>query len=206
MREPHNIRAVEQMAAPDWMGFICYERSPRFVATRPAYMPCNGIKRVGVFVNPTLDYVALRARELELDMIQLHGSETLDFCAKVKSALQLPIIKAVSISAASDLPAQAVAPDVIDYYLFDTKCSGYGGSGQQFDWSILSHYHSNKPFLLSGGIGPDDAAAISAMSHPRCIGIDLNSRFETAPAIKDTSSLTKFITYIRNHTQSSHII
>lgn len=190
MRDPENIRAVESLK-PDMMGFICWDGSKRYVSSRPIYMP--SCTKVGVFVNPTAEHVHTMASTLSLDMIQLHGQESPAFCKEVTATTSLPIIKAFSISTEKDLANTEAYEEVAELFLFDTKCTCVGGSGRQFDWSILEHYKGNTPFLLSGGIGPDDAERLLQWHHPLCIGIDLNSRFEISPALKDTGKLASFI-------------
>lgn len=202
MREPENIRAVEA-TRPDWMGFILWPGSKRYVPAPPAYLPQAPVQRVGVFVNPSVKDVVLQAQAFQLDLIQLHGHESPTFCLEVKNALQknglpaLPLIKAFSISTPADLLPTRDYISAADYFLFDTKSPLPGGSGQQFDWSILETYDGPTPFLLSGGIGPGDLPRLLAYRHPRCIGVDLNSRFETAPAIKDAARLEDFIKNIK---------
>lgn len=112
-------------------------------------------------------------------------------------APNLKIIKTISISSAADFEMCAQYEGVADMLLFDTKCDTRGGSGRQFDWSLLNHYHGTTPFLLSGGIGPDDAEAILQIDHPMFAGVDLNSRFETAPGVKDVEMLRGFIEKIK---------
>lgn len=193
MREPENIRAVEENVHPDMMGFIFWEGSKRYVSEIPAYLPqCT---RVGVFVNPTAEYVLEKVKDFCLGAIQLHGAESPDFCQQIKSATGLPIIKAISIEKNDSSLFTlhfSLYEGIADFFLFDTKCKCVGGSGEQFNWDILSHYKGNTPFLLSGGIGPGDEEKVRRWHHPKCIGIDLNSRFETSPALKDTKALMKF--------------
>lgn len=201
MRQPDNIRMVEALDI-DWMGFIFYPKSPRFVASRPYYLPL-GTKRVGVFVNATMDEILTHVSDYSLDLIQLHGHETPEVCRQVRTTLQqqgenVRLIKAISIHDEKDLLEAQRYDGVADYLLFDTKTPGYGGSGQKFDWSLLNTYPGTTPFLLSGGIDADDAATVGSITHPLLIGIDLNSRFETAPALKDIGLLKAFITTIRS--------
>ncbi len=194
MREPENIRAVERLGV-DWMGFIFYPRSPRYVAARPSYLP-SACRRVGVFVNSSVEDILLTVKSFGLDYIQLHGSESPAFCAELKSAANSGIIKAFSIASADDFRRTAQYESSCDYFLFDTACAGYGGSGRTFDWSLLEAYNGQTPFLLSGGIGPDSVEPLRQLSHPRWAGIDLNSGFETAPALKDPALLQSFINQI----------
>jgi phosphoribosylanthranilate isomerase len=188
MRDAENIREAEALGFIDLMGFIFWPKSNRFVSERPAYMP-NKVKRVGVFVNEDIDTVKRLADEYELDYIQLHGKESPEYVAQMNR----PVIKAISVNNRDDIGTYKRYEDVVEYFLFDTKCPSVGGSGQQFNWSILSAYNGKKPFLLSGGIGPDDAEKIKNFRHPMCIGIDLNSRFEKMPGLKDINKLKHFL-------------
>lgn len=194
MRDAENIRALEAQARPDLMGFICWERSSRHVSEVPTYLP--ECQRVGVFVNPTIDYVRERIQSLGLSFVQLHGSESPEFCREVQSE-GVKVIKAISVATPEDIQLSERYQEAADLLLFDTKCPSVGGSGQQFDWSVLIHYQGSLPFLLSGGIGPGDAERVRQWQHPRCIGIDINSRFELAPAMKDVAAVARFIGEIR---------
>lgn len=191
MREPDNIRAVETLGI-DLMGFIFWPKSSRYVSERPAYLPTH-CKRVGVFVDEDLEIVRRIADEYALDYIQLHGHESREYCAQLNG---LKLIKAISVSGHDDIATYKTYEGLVDYFLFDTKCPSVGGSGQQFDWSVLSAYDGSTPFLLSGGIGPDDAERVKAFHHSKCIGIDLNSRFELSPGLKDVAALRKFLNEI----------
>lgn len=195
MRDPENIRVIEESVSPDMMGFIFWEGSKRCVTEVPAYMPkCT---RVGVFVNPTEEEVLQKVKDFGLNAIQLHGIEPDSFCRHIKEVVGLPIIKAFSISNEADLANTALYEDIATLYLFDTKCKCVGGSGEQFNWDILQSYQGNTPFLLSGGIGPGDEEKVRRWHHPCWIGIDLNSRFETAPAKKNEEKLKTFISNIQ---------
>ena len=195
MRQPENIRKIETLGI-DWMGFIFFARSPRNVETLPDYMPSRQ-KRVGVFVNPTAEFVIEKVRDFGLDLVQLHGKETPEFCQKVKQTARVQVIKAFSIASADDLSATELYDGACDYLLFDTKCESVGGSGQRFNWAVLDRYKGKTPFLLSGGIGLENVDDVLQFSHPQLAGLDLNSKFETAPAIKDFDRLSSFITEIR---------
>ena len=188
MREAENIREVEALGI-DLMGFIFWEKSSRYISKRPAYLPTK-CKRVGVFVDEDIESVKRIADDYALDYIQLHGHESSDYCAQLQG---LHLIKAISVSSRNDIATYKTYEGLVEYFLFDTKCPSVGGSGQQFDWSVLSVYDGSTPFLLSGGIGPDDAERIKSFHHPQCIGIDLNSRFELAPGLKDVIKLQAFI-------------
>lgn len=197
MRDPENIREAEKLAI-DLMGFIFWTKSSRYVSDKPSYLPTRQ-KRVGVFVDADIKEVTEKAKEYALDLIQLHGKETPDYIQHLRSLCSLcgdhaiAIIKALNIADAGDLAQTAQYEGIVDYFLFDTKSKLVGGNGTQFDWSVLQAYQGDTPFILSGGIGPDDAEKVKNFQHPMCAGIDLNSRFETAPALKDIQLLNHFI-------------
>lgn len=192
MREATNMREVEQLGT-DWMGFIFYPKSPRYVGEELAYIP-GDVKRVGVFVNEEPDRLLALAGKNGLDIIQLHGSESPDYCKSLQEKGFL-VIKAFGISTDMPFPSELIEryEGCCDYFLFDTKTDLYGGSGKKFGWDLLSDYQGSTPFLLSGGISPEDLEAVKGFSHPRCIGIDLNSGFEIEPAVKNVQSLQSFI-------------
>ena len=163
------------------------------MSERPAYLPTN-CKRVGVFVDENIEQVKRTAYEYQLDMIQLHGSESPDYIRGLRADVSSPaIIKAFNIATKEDFEATKPYEGIVDYFLFDTKGPSVGGNGAKFDWTVLADYVGETPFLLSGGIGPDDAARIRSFHHPQLAGIDLNSRFELAPGMKDVSALRKFL-------------
>ena len=196
MREAENIREVEALGI-DMMGFIFWPKSKRYVSEKPAYLPTK-CKRVGVFVDEDIEQVKRIAEDFALDFIQLHGSESPELISHLSPLTShLSIIKAFNIATAEDLETIKPYEGIVDYFLFDTKATLPGGSGQQFDWSILDAYHGVTPFLLSGGIGPDDAERVKAYYHPQCAGIDLNSRFEMAPGLKDANKLKEFLEKIQ---------
>ena len=192
MRNAENIRAVSALGI-DLMGFIFWPKSSRYVAEPPSYLPTD-CKRVGVFVDASLEDICQHIHDYQLDIVQLHGHESPKFAEALKPAM---IIKAFNIATAEDLAQTIPYEGLVDFFLFDTKAQLPGGSGEQFDWSVLSQYEGTTPFLLSGGIGPDDAERIKAFHHERCIGIDLNSRFELAPALKDVHQLKEFLKKVK---------
>ena len=151
MREAENIREVEQLKV-DMIGFIFYPKSPRCLYELPAYMPVKA-KRVGVFVNEDKKEIEIFADRFSLDYIQLHGNESPEYCHSLR-ATGLRLIKAFSIARRKDFENIGTYEESCDYFLFDTKCEQHGGSGNQFDWSMLNSYKGKKPFLLSGGINP----------------------------------------------------
>lgn len=194
MREPDNIREILTLD-PDFLGLIFYPKSSRYV-TSPTIINNirfgQNIKKTGVFVNATEDEIMQKVKLYELQAVQLHGEESVVLCRSLRNKGIL-VLKAFQIYAAEDFEDTLLYNDQVDYFLFDTKTASYGGSGSKFDWSLLDAYHGNTPFFLSGGIGPDDVQAIQKINHPLFRGVDLNSRFEIAPAIKSYKLLQQFI-------------
>ncbi len=193
MRDAENIREVEALGI-DLMGFIFWPKSSRYVSERPAYLPTN-CKRVGVFVDEDIETVKRITEDYALDFIQLHGHESRAYCAQLKG---LKLIKAFNIATTEEFKQTEPYTGIVDYFLFDTKGKSVGGNGEKFDWSVLSAYDGETPFLLSGGIGPDDAGRVKTFRHPKCLGIDLNSRFEQAPGLKDINKLKDFLNALNN--------
>lgn len=192
MREAENIREVEALGI-DWMGFIFWAHSARNVSLKPDYLPSR-CKRVGVFVNAPMAFIREKVREFGLDILQLHGGEDADFIRQLRTELpSLSVVKALNVAREEDLEQSKRYEGLCDYFLFDTKAEKVGGNGKAFDWDILHSYKGNTPFLLSGGIGPDDKERLRAFHHPQMAGIDLNSRFEIRPAVKDIHLLTSFL-------------
>lgn len=194
MRDPDNIRQVDAIAGVDWMGFIFFPKSSRNVTAVPSYLPQH-CQRVGVFVNAPVEDIVSRVQAFGFHLVQLHGDESPAFCHTLRTHLpdETRIIKMIQVASEADILRTEAYAEAVDYFLFETKCVGYGGSGQQFDWGILQHYHSKTPFLITGGIGPEDAEKVKAFQHPQFAGIDLNSRFETSPAVKNATLINDFI-------------
>jgi phosphoribosylanthranilate isomerase len=207
MREADNIRALDELAEEfsiihsplsiNLIGFIFWSGSKRYVSQLPSYLPTH-CKRVGVFVDEDIEQVKRIAANYQLDYIQLHGKESPAYINQLKKTFSivhypLSIIKAFNIADPTDFEQTKAYEGIVDLFLFDTKGKSVGGNGEQFDWNILDSYDGDTPFLLSGGIGPDDAPRIKEIKHPKCIGIDLNSRFEVTPGVKDISKLKTFI-------------
>ncbi len=196
MRDAQNIREVEALGI-DWMGFIFYPPSKRYCAEVPGYLPTR-CKRVGVFVDAEIPDIVQHVLDYGLQVVQLHGQEDRLYVMQLRQALGAinkvcTIVKALAVQSAADFQPCEALVGFVDYFLFDTPCAGYGGSGERFDWSLLNAYHCMTPFLLSGGIGPDSLAALKQVNHPCCDGIDLNSRFETAPGLKHVDALRTFL-------------
>lgn len=194
MTDGENIRQTEQLGV-DFIGFIFYPRSPRFLFEMPTYLPVRS-RRIGVFVNESKDNILMYADRFGLDYIQLHGNESPEFCHNLQAA-GMKLIKAFSIATPRDLSSVSAYEGLCQYYLFDTKTPQYGGSGNQFDWTLLNRYTGNTPFLLSGGINQYSAAAIRNFHHPRMAGVDINSRFESSPGLKDIGRIQTFIRELR---------
>ena len=198
MKDPENMQALAELPI-DMMGLIFYEKSPRYVDDRNA-AAINAlslsIPKVGVFVDASQDFITDKIKLFQLQFVQLHGKETPDFCYSLKNNGIL-IIKAFQIKTVEDLNTCLLYEDCCDYFLFDTLTSQYGGSGRKFDWKILAEYTGATPFFLSGGIAPEDAGIITQINYPQMVAIDLNSRFETAPGIKDINSIRQFLLNIK---------
>ena len=198
MRDAENIRNVENIDV-DFLGFIFYSGSSRYVGDDSGSLKMirKCVKsKVGVFVNELVDYISDKAELCKLDYLQLHGKETPDLCRELRQ-LGYSVIKAFSIASADDFKSAENYSDCCDYFLFDTKCADYGGSGRRFDWSLLDKYNGSTPFLLSGGLTPDCFDHLNRLEHPKFAGIDLNSGFEVSPAMKDVDKLMVFINQVR---------
>lgn len=198
MREVANIAEVASLDA-DYLGFVFYPDSPRYVSldgeSIEVIRDCKK-QTVGVFVNEKANKMLAKADLLRLDALQLHGNESPALCRVLRKA-GYSIIKVFSIASTDDFKQIEQYAGCCDYFLFDTKCAGYGGSCKRFDWSLLDEYRGYTPFLLSGGLTPDCVPEIKRLKHPQFTGIDLNSGFEKSPALKDIGKLAKFMTEIR---------
>jgi len=202
MRDAGNIRRVGELAV-DFMGFIFYPPSSRFAGNGLLLPEALGnlpatVRKTGVFVSESLDTLFHYVEKYGLDIVQLHGEETPEYCCALKEKYPaVGIIKAFSISEPTDFDRTKEYVTVCDYFLFDTKTALRGGSGKQFDWKIVEDYKGKTPFFLSGGISADDVEKIKDLKHPTFFGIDLNSRFEIAAGIKDIDLLQTFIKAIK---------
>lgn len=200
MRDAQNIREVDALGV-DMIGFIFWPGSKRYCEHKPEYMP--NAKRVGVFVNAEVSEIVDKVREYELYIVQLHGDEDLAYVTKLHKDLDAAnvkrpiVIRAIQVSSRSQVIKANMWDGFVDGILFETPTNGYGGSGESFDWSLLSSYRGKAPFFLTGGIGPQSLDALKEFSHPRWAGVDLNSRFESAPGVKDVALLKPFIEELR---------
>lgn len=224
MRDADNIRAVVDAGA-DMIGLIFYPKSPRCVTmvdSRSGLIPdhvdsdfekvaSNGKSSsindrpqlVGVFVDDLPQNIVTRIYNYDLDYVQLHGDESPVMIENLKATVvpdirkELKVIKAISIANKEDLQKCQQYEGLVDMFLFDTKCASVGGSGKKFDWQMLQAYNGNTPFLLSGGISPDDAESIKDFHHPMFAGVDLNSKFEIEPGVKDVEKVKTFISEMK---------
>ena len=191
MRDSENMKAIANLDV-DFMGMIFYPKSKRYVTEVPSFRPSRQ-KLIAVFVNADIDEIIKTVETFHCDGIQLHGDETPEFVRSLKTKCNCLVIKAFQIAKAEDLQKTSQYENMCDYFLFDTATPSYGGSGESFDWSILSEYQGKTPFLLSGGIGIEHVAALQHFSHPQFAGIDINSKFETSPAVKDVEKVRTFV-------------
>lgn len=201
MRDLENIENLKELPI-DLIGFIFYSRSPRYAMPLDAEvvnsLPAT-IGKVGVFVNEIPSRMFSYIETYGLKYVQLHGTEDLHYCRFIKKKYpNIKIIKAFQIETTADFQVLPEYEKVCDYFLFDTKSASYGGSGVKFDWKTLFSYNLNTPFFLSGGISPDDIINIKRIPHPQLYSIDLNSKFETEPGIKDIELLNKFIKELKS--------
>ena len=191
MREPENIKALSALT-PDFMGFIFWAPSSRYVETTTPELP-SAIKKTGVFVDASVDYIQSMVLQHKLQAVQLHGEETPQYCALVQD-FGVEVIKAFSVKDSFDFSQLEPYETSCDFFLFDTKGELPGGNGYGFDWSLLTKYPSQKPFFLSGGIGLEHTIQIKALLNIDLplYAIDVNSKFELAPALKNIDALTQF--------------
>lgn len=194
MKIPENMQAVAALQ-PDFMGFIFYPKSPRYAEPLDVQalneIP-KSVKKIGVFVNESLENILTIVTKYQLDGVQLHGSEMADVCKELRK-VGLIVLKAFPIAEACNFKVTKAYEGTCNYFLFDTKTEAYGGSGVKFDWTMLDEYNGETPFFLSGGIADDDANAILKINHPGFAGIDLNSKFEIRPGLKNVDLLRNFL-------------
>lgn len=208
MCEPSNIREVVDLGV-DYIGFIFYEKSPRFIQNPPVLQDFGKAKKVGVFVNASLALIEEKIDEFALDMLQLHGGESVAFCEQLQTKLQkrkneqknIEIIKVFSVDEYFDFSALEAFIPFTNYFLFDTKGKNLGGNGVRFDWSILKKYPFQVPFFLSGGIDLPHIEAIKALKDLPIYALDINSCFELRAGLKDISKIQKFLELLTKFTQ-----
>lgn len=199
MRLPGNLEQVCSLQ-PDMVGYIFYRASKRYVGAKPDpalfQIPGPGIRKVGVFVDESLAFVQETYASGQLQMVQLHGDESPEYCRILKEE-GISVIKALHAKTAGTRLQEY--REHVSYVLFDTPGQGYGGTGQKFDWELLKNVPESTPFMLGGGIGPGDAGAVLGIDHRGLQGVDLNSRFELEPGLKDVEALKEFMELIRKH-------
>ena len=201
MRETDNIRDLAALS-PDFMGLIFYQKSKRYVGHdfKLTDLP-PGVKKVGVFVNEDRENVLEPEERYGLDYVQLHGNESVEDCRYYRDK-GTGVIKVFSVMDVLPVKELEKYQGDVDYFLFDTKTLDYGGSGQKFDWRVLSEYHGDVPFFLSGGIGPNDIEQIIRLHHPQLFAIDINSGVETEPGLKDMEKVKQVIRGLNGHPPS----
>lgn len=199
MKYPENTLAVATLH-PDYMGFIFYDKSPRYFKGEIPDLPAE-IRKTGVFVHSSVVEITAKVNQYHLQAVQLHGGEPAEFCRELRDALPgMEIIKVFSVKDEFDFRQLLPFENTADYFLFDTKGKQPGGNGYAFDWRLLKDYPSGKPYFLSGGIGLEEAdKVLDFLNNPEyqkvsslCYAIDVNSRFETEPGFKNTEKLKEF--------------
>jgi phosphoribosylanthranilate isomerase len=191
LRDKKNIKAITALA-PDYMGFICYEPSPRYVKDMPVDVLNNlpaTIYKTAVFVDESKENINRMIAQYGFNAIQLHGSESPEFADSFRN--RVTVFKAFGLSADFDFERLNNYANKVDYFLFDTKTDLHGGSGKTFDWSVLDKYRLDVPFFLSGGLSLDNLNEVIQIQHPQFYGVDLNSKFELEPGLKDIEKLKK---------------
>jgi phosphoribosylanthranilate isomerase len=194
MKYPDNILEVGSLL-PDYMGFIFWEKSARYFDGVLPNLP-QSIKKTGVFVNASQEDILAKVNQYDLQVVQLHGNESVAFCQELKNtfAKSIEIIKVFSVDSSFDFDELKPFESVCDYFLFDTKGKLPGGNGTTFDWKVLEKYPSHKPFFLSGGIGLEEIDLVKQIlkTDLPIYAIDVNSKFEIEPGLKNTKLLASF--------------
>ncbi|MDB5131110.1 MAG: trpF [Mucilaginibacter sp.] len=188
---PENIQAVAALN-PDFMGFIFYENSPRYVTGLREEMLKNipvPIQKTAVFVNESAEEINALIDKYHFDAIQLHGDEDPGFAHSFRNKVK--VIKAFGMDNTFNFERLNDYVNKVDYFLFDTKTEKHGGSGKPFNWSVLNNYKLDIPFFLSGGVSPENLEQVLNLNHPQLYGVDLNSKFEDTPGIKNIAHLKK---------------
>lgn len=196
MREDENIHQLAQLAI-DYIGHIFYPKSARYIAEAKLLNSNPSIKKTGVFVNASLEEISQTIESYQLQSVQLHGDESVELIQQI-SPFGVEIIKAFGVN--NDFDWNTLEPylDHIDYLLFDSKSSQYGGTGERFNWDKLKEYPFDKPYFLSGGLSLENIQEAVEFEDSRLIGLDLNSRFEISPGLKDIEKIKTALKII-NH-------
>lgn len=194
-REAINIKALSNLPI-DYIGFIFYAKSSRFVEEAIDFLIPKNIKKVGVFVNATLEEIKEKIQYYDLQVVQLHGDENPELCKQVQK-LGIETFKAFGIDDDFEWDSVKEYENVVDYFLFDTKSKAYGGTGESFNWDKLKANPYAKPFFLSGGISIENIKEAAIFNDERLYGLDLNSKFEIQPALKNIELLTQALSIIK---------
>ena len=200
MRDPENIQSLIQEVNPDWMGLIFYSKSSRYVSGDSAgSIQKLDVPKVGVFVNEPIEFVLNKIDEFNLSTVQLHGEESPEYVRELKLKTGKKLWKVISIGETIDWETLRDYVELIEFFLFDTATTQYGGSGKRFNWQVLEKYPFEKRFILSGGLNEESASEILALAEkmPQLAGVDLNSKFEDAPGLKNIDKLKSFSNKIR---------
>jgi len=190
MRDKANIAELLKVQ-PDFIGFIFHEKSSRNVPSSTDIEVPNGISKVGVFVDKNLNFINEKINSHTLSHVQLHGFESPQFCEKIKKQ-NLKVIKAFNIHSGFDFEILNEYEPHCDFFLFDAFGEKAGGNGVVFNWDLLKKYNGTTPFLLSGGIDETMVKKLKKITHPQFIGVDINSKFETAAAYKNIEKVKEF--------------
>lgn len=196
MREQANISEAAALH-PDYLGFIFYKASKRYAAGLSpdllGQLP-PGIKKTAVFVDEEMSVIGKQVEEFGFAAVQLHGNEGPEYCTALRGTLPagVELIKAFGVDEHFDFEGLKAYEKAVDYFLFDTQTPGHGGSGKVFNWDLLKQYHLDKPYFLSGGIGPEHAEEIAVIKDERLYAVDVNSRFELEPGLKNIDKLKDF--------------
>jgi len=193
MKYAENIRAIAALQ-PDYLGFIFYYKSKRNFEGEIPSIP-KSIKKVGIFVDATVDFVNAKIKRYQLNVIQLHGDETPEYCQYFNKT-NVAVVKVFSVGSKFDFSVLASYEEFVDYFLFDTKGIEKGGNGITFDWTLLENYPSQKPYFLSGGIGLESLSSLKEFKQSKaaknCYALDVNSRFEDYAGMKNADKLKVF--------------
>jgi phosphoribosylanthranilate isomerase len=195
IKTKNNVKDLQNIPL-DMVGLNFYPNSIRYVEDSPAMTKLmdtipKRIQKVGVFVNEDIEEILWRICSFDLDIVQLHGAESPEYCKKIKA--EIKVIKVFSVGKEFDFSACQPYEAECDYFLFDTQSEDHGGSGKQFDWQLMKAYPLKTPYFLSGGISLADVDRIKSIDDDRCVGVDINSQFEFAPANKNMSNVFDFV-------------
>lgn len=199
LRDAENLKQIAGLN-PDFVGFIFYDQSPRFVGEdldeeTVKALP-KTIRKVGVFVNASPDYILRNVKKYDFQYVQLHGNETPEYCRSLRNR-GISLIKAFRIDESFNFSMLNNYKAHCDFFLFDAKGDQPGGNGVTFDWSILNRYDDEKPFFISGGIGLDNLDQLAQLKDMKLYGVDVNSQVETAPGVKDVAKVKELISRLR---------